>query len=395
MPNLKKSSPHPYHVMIIAGEPSGDLHGSYLVRALHRKNPALTITGIGGDRMQAEGMSLFFHIRNLSVMGVWEVLGQIRTIKQAFSTFRHHLIQDRPNLLILIDYPGFNLKAAEFCHKQSIPVLYYVTPKVWAWNRSRLKKIKRYVDHAALIFPFEEAIYKKAGVPATFVGNPLVEQLCEDADATMEGKKNSERETISIGLLPGSRISEIKALLGVMLETGKQIHEASPNTVFLLSLAPSIQKSPEHLAVFNEILNTSGFQDHVEVVTAPSSHFFSRSDFLIAASGTVTLEAAIRGIPMVIIYKVSPLTAFFGRRFLKISHVGLPNIVANYGVVPELIQEDAEPDIITETVMAIIESPRVMDRMGHRLKLLKHRLGGRGASVGVAHIALKMLQKRG
>ena len=394
MPNPKKSTPHPNHVMILAGEPSGDLHGSYLVRALHRKDPALTITGIGGDLMQAEGMSLFFHLRDLSVMGVWEVLGQLRTIKQAFSTFRYHLLHDRPDLVILIDYPGFNIKAAGFCHKQMIPVLYYVTPKVWAWNRSRLKKIKRYVDHAALIFPFEEAIYKKAGIPATFVGNPLVEQYCEDVDQKKERKEDSQRQKISIGLLPGSRTSEIKALLGVMLETGKRIHKACPSIAFFLSLAPSIQKSPEHLAAFNEILNTSGFQDHVEVVTAPSSHLFSRSDFLIAASGTVTLEAAIRGIPMVIIYKVSPLTAFFGRRFLKISHVGLPNIVADYGVVPELIQEDAEPDTITSTVMAIIESPRAMDRMGHRLKMLKNRLGGRGASVGVAHIALKMLQKR-
>ena len=224
--------PRPFCVMILAGEPSGDLHGANLVKSLKQLDPCLYITGIGGNLMAAQGMELFVHIKSLSVMGVTEVISRFRVIKKAFDCFRQTMGEVNPDLLILIDYPGFNLRAAAFAHKKGVPVLYYITPKVWAWKRSRLKTMKRVVDHAALIFPFELPIFQRAGICSTFVGHPLLDCYPEDAvkgktsrEPRLNKLQSMEEAPFVIGILPGSRETEILALLETMVNAALIIRE--------------------------------------------------------------------------------------------------------------------------------------------------------------------------
>ncbi|MBF0468147.1 MAG: lipid-A-disaccharide synthase [Desulfamplus sp.] len=410
------------HIFIIAGEPSGDLHGANLVKSLKQKDSSLIITGIGGDLMSHEGMELFFHIRNLSVMGVTEVVMQFRRIKEAYDLLCKKMVENRPDLLLLIDYPGFNLKAAAFAKKRSIPVLYYITPKVWAWKRSRLAKIKQYVDHAALIFPFEEAIFKKEKIPATFVGHPLLDHyqyfgepsfrirldrscsdLHEDHDLKSHSDFNKEHDPLKktdikkksskvIGLLPGSRESEISGLLPIMLEScrliNKQLNDRQETAaIFIVSAASSI-----NIRKFDKILEPYNQDGIFEVEYGGVEEIFRRCDLLIAASGTVTLEAAICGVPMVIVYKTAFLTYFLAKLFVTIPHVGLPNIVARYPIVPELLQNDATPEKISFKVLSMIDSNSLIS-IKKQLLMIPRYLGGTGASKRTAHIALQMIER--
>ncbi|MBF0201657.1 MAG: hypothetical protein HQK66_10160 [Desulfamplus sp.] len=440
-------------IMIIAGEPSGDLHGSALVAELLRKYPSLKIIGIGGDMMAMQGMELFYHIKYLSAMGLVEVLLQIRRIKEAFDLFRRHLSMERPDLLILIDYPGFNLKAAAYAKRKGVPVLYYVAPKVWAWKKSRLAVMKKNVDHVALIFPFEERIYKKAGISATFVGNPLLDDtlpvplpasfqtslpLSPSTDVfhgrglgaeeayplppstdLFRGRGLGAEEAyplppstdlspsvFNVGILPGSRPSEIAALLETMLDACMMIYKKHKSVHFMVSLSPSIELSGRSLALFSGIihqyLQREPFHSQpnlMEIVPGPVKEIFPRCDLLVAASGTVTLEAAIAAVPMIIVYKVSPVTAFFARCFLEISHVGLPNIVAGYELVPELIQDMATPEQISGKALGLIQDKFALDHIRRGLYMLKNRLGIKrnangsvnGAARGTASIAISMI----
>jgi len=420
--------------MIIAGEPSGDLHGASLIKELRKKNSSLIITGIGGDLMAQAGMKLFFHIKDLSVMGVTEVIMQFNRIKQAFDLFREKIDppkpyyqhyqpkhgqaefqQEKPDLLILIDYPGFNLKAAAHAKKRDIPVLYYITPKVWAWNRSRLKKIKQYIDHAALIFPFEEAIFQKAKIPATFVGNPLLDYYNPNYYISKD-----TTSTTTIGLLPGSRESEIYNLLEMMLQSailtynklilqnnrhGCEKQNSQHQVTFLVSAASSINinKFNKILKQYNQVnikpcnqnnINISEYENIFEVVHGEPTELFRRCDLLIAASGTVTLEAAICGVPMVIVYKTSPLTYFLAKTFVKIPYVGLPNIIAKYQIVPELLQHDATPQKISEQVLSMLNPANLASTRKRLLMMTQYILGGAGASARTAKIAVQMIQRK-
>ncbi len=382
------------HIMVIAGEPSGDLHGAGLLEQIKKTDPGIRLTGIGGDMMNAQGMEIFFHINRLSVMGVTEVVSKLNVIKKAFGIFRKRIIWDRPSLLIVIDYPGFNLKAAAFAWKQKIPVLYYITPKVWAWNKSRIKKIKKYVSHAALILPFEESIFKKEKIPSTFVGHPLLDYLykspCETKSSftcDIAGQDEIKgRNEFVIGLLPGSREAEIKHLFEIMLKSAEIIHAETGDVRFLVSMADSVNKEN-----FYSILEK--FNDNIffEVIKGPPVKIFEQADFLVAASGTVTLEAAIRGIPMVIIYKMSPLSHFFAKRFVKVKYAGLANIIAGMEIVPELLQNDATPGKIAAKVISLL-NPRELFKMRTRLLMVRKMLGSRGAAERTAKIALNMLR---
>ncbi len=372
------------HIMILAGEPSGDLHGANLVQSLKQLDPELKITGIGGEGMAARGMELFFHINQLSVMGLTEVLLQFRVIKQAFDLFRDQVRTTKPDLVILIDYPGFNLRAAAFAKKSGVPVLYYITPKVWAWKRSRLKTIKRVVDHAALIFPFESPMFRKEGIPSTFVGHPLLDVY---PDTMVPERSRSDKDFI-IGLLPGSRETEISALLNTMVESAVLIKERIKNVRFLVSAAPTVdhQRMEQIIAPHN--------QDHLfTLVKGTPQAIFDRADLLVAASGTVTLEAAICGVPMIIVYKLSSLTFFIGRIFVRLKHVGLANIIAGHEVVPELLQSQATPQTIAHTTVSLLNRKK-LGRMRSRLLMIRKLLGGRGASLRTARLALDLLRTR-
>lgn len=386
------------HIIVVAGEPSGDLHGANLIRELIKKNPNLIITGIGGDKMSLAGMKLFFHIKELSAMGLTEVIVQFRQIKQAFDLLRKNLAL-KPDLLILIDYPGFNLKAAQYAKKLDINILYYITPKVWAWNRSRLKKIKQYVDHAAIVFPFEEPIFKKADIPATYVGNPLLDYY--EPNNYISNTSTSSTSAITIGILPGSRESEISNLFEIMLQSAILINKAIDcdgndaqirgekisDIKFLISAAPSI-----NIDKFNKILEPYDKNKIFEVVHGDIQRLFKRCDLLVAASGTVTLEAAICGVPMVIVYKTSPFTYFLAKTFVKIPHISLPNIIAKHTIVPELLQNNATPEKIAKQVLSML-NPKSLSDIKKQLLMIPRYLGGSGAAERTAKIAIKMLER--
>ena len=374
---------HPPKIMIIAGEPSGDLHGANLVKALKQRAPGTAIVGIGGDAMARAGMEILFHIRDLSVMGVTEVLLKMRTITRVFRGMERQLERNLPDLLILIDYPGFNLKMAAVARAMGIPVLYYISPKVWAWKLSRLEKIKKYVDHVALIFPFEAPLYRKWKIPHTFVGHPLLE--CHDPGAI--SAMRSEDEGITIGLLPGSRNSEIDALLETLLQASLKIEQRVPRVKFLLSCATAVDMDR-----FNTILNRYNNNNLFQVIHGDVAGILSSAHLIFAASGTVSLEAALFRVPTIIVYKMSWVTYFLARLFVRIKYVGLANVIMGEEIMPELLQGDATPEKISGRAMSLLDSS-VRCAMEKRLGMIPTLLGGGGASRRVAALALDMAKR--
>ncbi|WP_244154337.1 lipid-A-disaccharide synthase [Desulfospira joergensenii] len=385
-----RANSKPRHIMVLAGEPSGDVHASALVREIKKKDPKARISGMGGMNMEMAGTHLFYSIDKLSAMGLTEIVFQLKYIKLAFDEFKNQLRKNRPDLLILIDYPGFNLRAARFAkQKYSIKILYYITPKVWAWNTGRLKQIRAFVDHAALIFPFEEKLYKKAQIPATYVGNPLVDNLSEqnpasrihDPAGTGLAKEGGIR---TIGILPGSRKAEIDKLLKIMLRAGRLIHDRDKKTRFLVSCADSVSR--DKIEALIAPFNSDGL---FKLVPGHPKKIFDRADLLVAASGTVTLEAALYGVPTIIIYKMSFLSYKLARILVRVKYAGLANIITNREVMPELLQEEATPLKI---------SSKALDMMGdllgcsQKLSLVKKLLGSPGASERAARIALDLVK---
>ncbi|MEN8210802.1 MAG: lipid-A-disaccharide synthase [Thermodesulfobacteriota bacterium] len=378
------------HIMVLTGEPSGDLHAGNLIREINKLNQNIYFSGIGGQQLEHQGVDLFYNIANLSAMGLTEVIMQFRQIKLAFDLFKKKLKNNTPDLLILVDYPGFNLKAAKFVKEHyKIKILYYVTPKVWAWNKSRLKKIKKYVDHAALILPFEERIYKKARIRATYVGNPLLDDYPENISKPFLQRENlSKKKHIVIALLPGSRKTEIENLLGIMLKAAEQIltHmslQKSQKVSFLISKADSIKY--EHLET---ILKDSKIKHLFQIREGPAKNIFLKSDLVIAASGTVTLEAGLCCIPTIIIYKMSWISYQIAKQLVKVKYAGLANLIVNREIMPELLQDDATAEKISKKAIYMLDNLTYFE---NQLQLVRKMLGKKGAAVKTATIATKML----
>jgi lipid-A-disaccharide synthase len=291
------------------------------------------------------------------------------------------LVDKKPDLLILIDFPDFNLHLAAFAKKQSIPVLYYISPQIWAWRQGRVKRIKRLVDHMAVILPFEAAFYQQHGVPVTFVGHPLMDQYTT-LPSRPEDMSNADKTTI--GLLPGSRDSEVYKLLPAMLAAAKLIRQQMDHTHFLLSQAPSVSS-----ALVDHLLGESGLE--VGVHTGATGRLLDESRLVIVASGTTTLEAAVHGTPMIIVYRVSPLSYLLGKALIRVPHIGLVNLIAGKRVAPELIQHDASPADIARQALALLRRPDQIKRVKSELTEVKRRLGSGGASDRVAQIAMGLV----
>ena len=370
------------HILILAGEPSGDVHGADLICAMRQQDPALIFHGIGGPCMASAGARLFFSIDQLSAMGLLEVLRQIGPVKQAFDLFRRHLKTIRPALLILVDYPGFNLRAAAYAKTHTrTKTFYYIPPKVWAWNRSRLRQMKQTIDHAGLIFPFEEKIYKKAGIPATFVGNPLLDQYPFPLGNTFKPSADPACPKI-IGLLPGSRKNEIHALLPPVLAAAEKIHRYHPHARFLVSAADSIP-----VEMIESQVAAAKTPDLFQVISGNPRQIFEQSDMLIAASGTITLEAALCAVPTLIVYKMSSVTFQVARALVKVKYAGLANIIMNKEVMPELLQDAATPENICATACCILDH---LDEYRQKLMPVRWLLGEPGAAARAAKTALEL-----
>lgn len=362
-------------IFIIAGELSGDLIGSMLIKQLHRIDPELKITGLGGERMEQAGATIRTNlVKDLAIIGFAEVVAKYPKIRRVFYDTVDYLRENKPEALVLIDYPGFNLRIAEQAHNMGIKVAYYVCPQVWAWHRSRIHKIRKFVDKALVILPFEESFLREGGVNAQFVGTPWLDNMI----LTMNREQVVEHFGLDpdkriIGLLPGSRRREVESLLPVMLEAAEKIQAADPNVQFVIPRATTVK--PE---LVDHLLTMA--QAPVKVVDAFRYNVRAAMDLAIVASGTATLETGLLGTPMVIIYKVAYLSWLIGKSLVKIPYIGLINIVAGDMVVPELIQEQCTPQNIADRCLKILGDPREIERVKYQLSKVKEKMGGRGAS---------------
>ena len=364
--------------MIIAGEASGDMHGAHLVRAIKHRDDKAFLFGVGGNAMARQGVSLLVDANTLSVVGITEVLTRLKTLYGAMSTVKKAIAKLSPDLLICIDFPDFNFHVAAAAKRRDIPVLYYISPQIWAWRQNRVKKIKRLVDHMAVIFPFEARFYKEHRVPVTFVGHPLLDIISPPTDETPQ----SDETEMTIGLVPGSREKEVTTLLPVMLQAAKIINRIAPAVRFVVSCAQSIDKTlvSDIVASFDTALD-------IEVINGPVADVFKKCRLVVAASGTVTLEAALHGVVPVIVYKVSPMSYWLGKRLIKVRHIGIVNLIAQKELLPELIQDEASPEKIADTVHSIIGDPQRLEETRKEMLRIRELLGGPGASDRVARIA--------
>jgi lipid-A-disaccharide synthase len=377
----------PKRVMIVAGEASGDIYGAGLVDAVQKTDPAVLFFGIGGKRMREKGVDTVVDSADMAVVGLVEVLKHFGVIASAFLKLKNILLQNPPDLLILIDYPGFNLRLAKVARKAGIKVLYYISPQIWAWRQGRVHKIRRLVDYMAVILPFEVPFYEKAGVPVSFVGHPMADLV--RVTKTREEAASSfaiDSSKIIVGLFPGSRKSEILRLLPTILGAARLLKKRFPEMQLVLPLASTLQEQDLSPALPDPDLPVTIIHERI--------HDLIRAcDAVISVSGTVTLEVALVGTPMVIIYKLSPLTFQLAKRLVKVEHIGLCNIVAGETVAKELIQDDASPENIAEEIERIIVDETLSRSIKSRLLLVQERLGGGGADHRMAELVSSMLER--
>jgi len=367
-------------IMMVSGEASGDMHGAKLAESLYAQGNPIELFGIGGGRMRSAGVRIEVDAHRLAVVGITEVLAKLPQILNGMRTAKRLVADEKPDLLILIDFPDFNLHLAAFAKKHAIAVLYYISPQIWAWRQGRVKKIRRLVDHMAVILPFEETFYRQHGVPVTFVGHPLMDH--HHAPHARRERISGEK-AVTIGLLPGSRDSEIEKLLPRMLSAAKLIGQRV-NVRFLLSQAPSVSPS-----LMDRLTQEWGFAG--EIVNGTTDALLRQATLVIVASGTTTLEAAICQTPMIIVYRVSPLSYRLGKALIKVPHIGLVNLIAGERLAPELIQQDASPEQVAQQALALLADPQKLTQMKDGLADVSRRLGKPGASDAVAEIAWRLL----
>ena len=371
-------------VMIVTGEASGDMHGANLIKAMKSICPGLSVAGMGGKALISQGMEPLYDAAKLSVVGLSEVFSHLGDIWTARRILIQHLTEKRPALLILIDLPDFNLMLAAKAKALGIPVFYYISPQVWAWRSSRVEKIKKLVDRMAVILPFEKDFYQQRGVEVDFVGHPLLDEL----DTTVSREKfladlgisdNSKRV---VGILPGSRRKEISSMLPIFIEAAKLMEKKLGRLLFLLPVAPSLQD--KDLAGYG--LEDCGLDIHL--VRERRFDLMASCDAVLAASGTVTLELGLLNVPMVVSYRLSPLSYFLGRRFIKVEYASLVNLIADRQVVLELLQDAATPAKISQEIIRILTEEEYRLTMKNGLKEVAEKLGEPGASVRAAELAL-------
>jgi len=375
--------------MIIAGEASGDLHGANLARAMLEKDCDLVISGIGGTEMAAAGVEILYDNSRLAVMGIIEVIKGLKDVRNAMNLLESRFRLERPHLLILVDYPGFNLELARRAKKYNIPVFYYISPKIWAWREGRIKRIKRYVDRMAVILPFENKFYGDRGVDVDFVGNPLLDQVHTTlAPSAFRARNNIRPEAKVIGIMPGSRKQEIVRLLPLFMQTARMLNGAVKNCVFLLPLASTLTETDlEEHGIRAEGLD-------VRIIKDKRYEAMASCDAAMAASGTLTMELAILKVPMVVCYRVSPLTHMLAKPFIKVRFASLVNLVAGREVVPELLQQRVTPDSIYREILPLLVNVEEREAMKAEFVNVCRQLGKPGASKRAADIAMQMLSER-
>ena len=370
-------------IMISAGEASGDVHAAALTREILKLDPTAQVYGMGGDGLRAAGGEVLFDIKDHGVMGLVEIIRKLPALFRLRSDFAEVMDKRRPDCLVTIDYPGFNMRLAKVARAKGIPVISFIAPSAWAWRKGRAKNVAKLVNKVAAIFPFEYEVYKEAGADVEFMGHPLVDIVQPTlpvAEAVAKAGKHEGRPLVL--LLPGSRLQEIQRLLPSMLEAAKIMVKANPALEFVMPRAGTIPRG-----MLEEEIKRAGI--HVSITEGNNYDVMGVADVALAASGTVTLEAALCRLPSVIVYKTAPLTAFIVRRLLNIADIGLPNIVAGRHILPELLQEDATPAKMAAEVLHLLE-PAAHAQALADLDDVKKRLGEPGAVRRVAELTLRV-----
>ncbi|MBQ27475.1 MAG: lipid-A-disaccharide synthase [Nitrospiraceae bacterium] len=373
-------------LLIVAGELSGDMHGARLAKALRRIDQSIILRGVGGRNMKEAGVDLIHGIAHLDVVGTFG-FQQARAALRTYFSVRNFLKSTPPDLIIFIDNPGLNLRLASLAKSLGISVIYYVAPQVWAWHRERLKLIARVVDHLIVILPFEEEVFRSAGVPCTFVGHPLLDEIEMQSHGTKKDIRKHfllEESDLVVAILPGSRAREIKTHLPLMLESLTQVSQ-SMHFQTILPIAQSVDQ-PSVEAVCRQ------YSFDVKCVSGRAIDVMRSADVVLVASGTATLQAGFLGIPMIIVYRTSWLTYCLARWLVKIKWIGLVNIVMGRSVVPELIQHQATPSRLAELIQTLVSDEVTYQRMVDELSAVRTKFSPPGAADRAAAVIVKHLR---
>ncbi len=387
------SVPQKQRLFFVAGERSGDMHGANLIRELRRLSPDIQCEGLGGRMMEETGLRLRHDLAGQAIMGFSEVVKHFPAVRQLMHETVAHIEKERPDALVLIDYPGFNLYLAKEAKKLGIPVIYYISPQVWAWKKKRIHTIARCVRKMLVIFPFEEDFYRRANVDCTYVGHPLLDHIASggnDISAQTvfppSGSSGAPDADVLIGLLPGSRAQEIARLMPAMVEVARGIRAAYPQARFV---TPCVD---EKRAV--QVRSLSG-DFPVEIIVDGMEQILRRARYCMVASGTATLETALYGVPMCILYRVSPLSYLMARMLVRdLKYIGIVNILADKGIVPEFIQQDVTTKKVLPAALALIGDTPARERMLQELAAVRKSLGAGGASRRAAEEILACLTVR-
>jgi lipid-A-disaccharide synthase len=377
---------NPKKILIVAGEASGDLHAAHLVEEIKKIRPRTSFFGLGGPKMKTQGVALSCDLTRSAVVGFWEVLKNLPKFKKIFRDILKTTDEQKPDLAILVDYPGFNLRLAAELHKKNIPVVYYISPQIWAWGQKRIHLIKKVIRKMLVFFKFEEELYKAQGVPVSFVGNPLLDNV-----KTSTTKEELLRQAglkpglLTVCLLPGSREKEVKTLLPIMLECAKIITGYLDKRIQFLVLRSSSVKEE----IFKKAMSNHSLP--VKILTGKTYDGIAASDFALVASGTATLETAILATPMIVLYKVNFLTWLFIRLMIKIPYIGLVNVVKGKKVAEEFIQFDADPQKICDYVIPVLHDKDKLARLKLELFSIKQLLGPPGANLRAAQEIVDLL----
>ncbi|KAB2907817.1 MAG: lipid-A-disaccharide synthase [Ignavibacteriales bacterium] len=368
-------------ILIIAGEASGDMHGAALVRALREKEPKLELFGIGGDKMAAEGFELIYRIEQMAFLGFTEVVKHLPFILKVQKTLLNEAVKRKIKKVVLIDYPGFNLKIAAEFKKLGIKVVYYIAPQVWAWGQHRVKKLKERTDIVLSVFPFEEKFFRERGVNVRFTGNPLAERIEAHnflQEEEFRKKWGIEPEKKILAILPGSRKHEVEMILNPALDAAK-ILEKEFGFQTVVGCADTID-----LGLLQQLHPAGGFT----AVKGDQFELKKYASFGVVKSGTSTMEAALLEMPMVIVYKTSGLTYQIGKKLIKIGNLGMVNIIAGETIAPELIQNDVTGEKIANKVREVLSTPELMEKQKTGFRRIKENLGEHKASATAAEIIL-------
>jgi lipid-A-disaccharide synthase len=383
-----RTVPASRRVLLVAGEASGDVHGADLLAALRARVPEVEVFGIGGPQLRAAGMETIVDVGEVATVGVTEAVGRLRALVRAYRTLARGIRQAPPDLCVFIDFPEFNLRLARVAKRAGVPVLYYIGPQVWAWRRGRVRKIARRVDRLAVVFPFEPDLYAARLPSVEFVGHPLLDRavITRPRDETLRAHGlDPTRRTVL--LLPGSRMKEIDYLLPSLLDAVRRLAQCGTYQ-FTLGLAHTLPRE-----VVETRLAAAGVDVHL--ITGDTYNLIAAADIALVTSGTATLECALLECPMVIVYRVSPLTFAIARLLVRgVRHVGMPNIVAGHEVVPEFLQGRATGEAIAAAARTILEEPARRAAILDDLRDVRRRLGRGGAAGRAAAIAVELLEAR-